>query len=83
MQWSEVRELYPNRWVLVEAAHSRIEGGKQYVDEVVVIRPLNDDREAKKALMKCKGSTFVYHTTNSEIVIEIMRNPLLRVPNAN
>jgi len=83
MQWTEVRELYPERWVMVTAVHSRTEDGKQYVDEVAVIRPLSDDKEAKKVLMQCSGDTFVYHTINSEIVIEVMPNPLLRITHAH
>ena len=83
MQWSEVRERYPDSWVMVTAMHSRTENGKQYVDDVAVVKQLSGDREAKETLMRCKGDTFVYHTVNSEIVIEIMPNPLLRVLNAN
>lgn len=83
MLWSEVRELYPERWVMVTAVESRIENGKQYVDEVAVIRPLLDDRDAKKVLMQCSGDTFVYHTVNPKIVIEIMPNPLLRINHAH
>lgn len=78
MKWSEVRELYPDRWVMVTALDSRVENGKQYVEDVAVVRPLKDDKEAKNTLMQCKGDTFVYHTLNPEIVIEIAPNPHLR-----
>ncbi len=83
MLWSEVRELYPEQWVMVTAVESRIENGKQYVDEVAVIRPLGDDREAKKVLMQSTGDTFAYHTINPEIVIEVLPNPLLRIFHAH
>ena len=83
MLWSEVRELYPNTWVMVSNERSHIEDGKQYVDEVSVIRTLSSSREAKKMLMECSGDTFVYHTLNPEIVIEILPNPLLRINHAN
>lgn len=81
--WSEVRELYPDSWVMVTALQSHIEDNKQYVDEVAVIRTLSDDRDAKKMLMQCSGDTFVYHTINLEIVIELMPNPFLRINHAN
>lgn len=83
MLWSEVRELYPNSWVVVTSEQSHIEDGKQYVDEVSVIRTLRSDRDAKKMLMQCSGETFVYHTINPEIVIEILPNPFLRIHHAN
>jgi hypothetical protein len=36
MQWSEVRKLHPNHWVMVTAVRSRFGNGKQIVDNVVV-----------------------------------------------
>lgn len=83
MLWSKVRELYPNTWVMVSNERSHIKGGKQHVDEVSVIRTLSSSREAKRMLMQCSGNTFVYHTVNPEIVIEILPNPLLRINHAN
>lgn len=83
MLWSDLPELYPERWAMVSAVESRFENGKQYVEEVAVIRPLRDGRDAKRVLMQCTGNTFVYHTINPEIVIEGLPNPLLRTTYAH
>lgn len=72
MKWSEVRNLYPDSWVMVTALHSLVADGKQYVDEVAVIRPIKYHREAKETFMQCAGDTFVYHTANPKIVIDII-----------
>lgn len=36
MKWEEVRRLYPNTWVQLQAIHSYVEEDKKYVDEVAV-----------------------------------------------
>ncbi len=48
MQWSEVRTLFPNSFVLVEDQRSHIENDEWHVDEVAVIRSLHDGKEARK-----------------------------------
>jgi|GEM_PF-4860477 len=42
MQWSEVRSLFPDSFVLVEDQKSHVENGELHVEEVAVIRPLAD-----------------------------------------
>jgi hypothetical protein len=38
MRWSEVRQLFPNQFVLVQALKSHQDGDRLYVDEMAVIR---------------------------------------------
>ena len=54
MLWSEVRELFPNQFVLVQAIKSHQEGNKLYVDEMALIRPIPDAHEATRELLKSK-----------------------------
>jgi len=77
MKWSEVRERFPNQFVLVEELASHIENDSVFVDEVAVVRAIPDD-EATKTLMQCKDKLFVYHTNNDSVVIELRRRPGLR-----
>lgn len=42
MLWSEVRELFPDQFVLVEELKSHYEDDKLHVEEVAVIRPIQD-----------------------------------------
>lgn len=72
MLWQEVRELYPDQFVQVQALNSRIENNKEYVDEVAFIRTIPDKIEATRILVKSKGDNFVYHTSNPAIVMNVV-----------
>lgn len=72
MLWEEVRQLYPNQFVLLQALKSRVEQNHKYVEEVAVIRPIPDEREATQVLVRSKGDTFVYHTSQPEIAMPIV-----------
>ena len=76
--WEEVHRLYPDQFVLVQALSSRIEKDKKYVDEVAFIRAIPDEKEATRVLVRSKGDTFVYHTSNPHIVMTIVSRPIFR-----
>ena len=77
MKWSEVRERFPNQFVLVEELASHVEGDRVLVDDVAVVRAVPEE-EAAKTLMQCRDKMFVYHTYNDSVVIELRRRPGLR-----
>ena len=72
MRWSEVRQLFPNQFVLVQALKSHQDGDRLYVDEMAVIRPIPDPHEATRELLKSTDDRFVYHTGNPELVMEVV-----------
>ncbi|SNS64364.1 hypothetical protein SAMN05446037_101572 [Anaerovirgula multivorans] len=78
MKWQEVRRLYPNQYVVLEELESHIEGNKKYVEDVAIIKPIDDSKEATRELVRSKGKKFVYHTAEDTIVIEIVRSPGVR-----
>lgn len=79
MLWSEVRELYPDQFVLVQELNSHYEGdNKLRVDEVAVVRPVSDPHEAWKALFSAPKGQFVYHTSKPKVVIEVRNAPMIR-----
>lgn len=78
MKWEEVRKAYPGQYVVLTALKYHVEGNKKYVDDMAVVRSIKDPKEATKALVKCKGNTFVYHTDKEEVVMEIVTNPVYR-----
>ncbi|KOA20833.1 hypothetical protein CLHOM_09760 [Clostridium homopropionicum DSM 5847] len=41
------------------------------MDDMAVIKGINDSREATKELVKSKDNTLVYHTGNEEIFVEV------------
>lgn len=69
MLWEEVRELFPDQFVLVEELKSHYEGNRLHVEEVAVIKPIPDPQEALKELFSAKNERFVYHTSNEAITI--------------
>jgi hypothetical protein len=78
MKWQEVRELFPNQFVLVSILEYHEEGNKKIVDEVAPIRSISDE-DANKEFFKVEQGNIVYHTSNEECVIHIRRDPLMRV----
>ncbi|WDM03058.1 hypothetical protein JI721_13960 [Alicyclobacillus cycloheptanicus] len=78
MLWSEVRRIFPDQFVLVEDLKSRIEDGKLFVEEVSLIRPLRDSKETLDALKESKGKRFIYHTSNENIIMNVVVKPMVR-----
>ena len=77
MKWSEIRVLYPNKFVLLRNLKERIDGNYKYIDEVELIDVI-DDKEASDLLVRCKGDRFVYHTSKEVLCMEIVNMPILR-----
>lgn len=48
MRWEEVREQFPNEWVVCEALQLHSEEGYCYIDEVAVIDRYDDSTVAMK-----------------------------------
>lgn len=78
MKWQEVRELFPNQFVLVSILEYREEEERKVVNEVAPIRTVSD-QEATKEFFRAKEGTCVYHTSNEEFIIYIRRDPLMKV----
>lgn len=76
MQWSEARELFPNQFVLFKALDPHFEEDKLYVENVEIIRPIPDPREATRVLVSSKPEyEFVYHTGKERVVMDVMTRP--------
>lgn len=78
MLWTEVRDLFPDQFVLLEELKSHYEDSKLHIEEVAVIKPIQDAQEAMKELFAAKNERFVYHTSNENIVIEVRSKPMIR-----
>lgn len=78
MLWSEVRELFPDQFVLVEELKSYYENDKLHVEEVAVIKPISNPQEAWRELFAAKNERFVYHTSNEAIVVGLRDKPMIR-----
>jgi hypothetical protein len=78
MLWSEVRELFPDQFVLVEELKSHYEDNKLHVEEVAVIKPIPDPQAGWKELFSAKNERFVYHTSSEDIIVEVRNKPMIR-----
>ncbi|MDU5949503.1 MAG: SDR family NAD(P)-dependent oxidoreductase [Paenibacillus macerans] len=59
---SIARTIFPNQYVLLEILDSHTEDNIQYVDDVAIVRAIQNPSEATKELLKCKNNNIVYHT---------------------
>jgi len=71
MKWEEVRKLYPNKFVKLQILEYHMEGNKKYIDDMAVIKVIEDNREATRELVRAKDNTLVYHTANESITLEV------------
>lgn len=71
MKWEEVRKTYPNTFVKLQILTSHLEGNNKIIDDMAVIKSIDDNRTATKELINCSEGTVVYHTGNDNIVIEV------------
>ena len=78
MKWSELRKLYPNKFVLIESISECTNDNYKYISEVKLIKVIEDDKTISELLLMCKFNRFVYHTSKEEVYIEIVKRPILR-----
>lgn len=71
MQWEEVRKIYPDQYVKLQILASRTEGNTKYVDEVALIKAIQDPKEATQELLRSKDGVIVSHTSNEELKVEL------------
>ena len=71
MHWEEVRKIYPDQYVKLQILESHIEDNIKFIDEVALIRAIQDPKEATKELLQSKDGIIVSHTANEELKIEI------------
>ncbi|MBM7573609.1 hypothetical protein [Aquibacillus albus] len=76
MKWSEVRQHFPNRCVLVEALQSKTVDNERVIEEMSVIDDFESGNAAWKVYKKLQAENqnrelYIFHTNNEEIrVIE-------------
>jgi hypothetical protein len=78
LQWQEVRTIYPDQYVLLEILDSHVEDDIQYVEEVALVRAIQDPSEATRELFRCKDNNIIYHTGQENISIELRKSPFYR-----
>ena len=49
-----VRNLYPNKFVKLQVLEYHMEENKKYIDEMAVIKAIEDNKEATRELVRVK-----------------------------
>ena len=71
MNWKEVQKQYPDQWVKLKIKGSSINEGKKMIDDMEVIKTIEDEKKVGRELGSCNVDEIVYHTSREEIFIEI------------
>ena len=71
MKWEEVRKTYPNKFIKLQILEFHLDGKAKIIDDMEVIKVIDDNKSATKELMNCEQGTLVYHTTNEKISVEV------------
>lgn len=78
MQWQEVRELFPNQFVLLSILNYHEEEGKKIITEVAPVRTISD-KDANREFFNVGPQQLVYHTSNEKCIIHLRNDPLVRI----
>jgi hypothetical protein len=78
MTWDEVREQFPGQFVKFEVIKSHIDGNKEYVDEVAIIKVIPDGKQAMKEFVRSGKGQYVYSTNNESVVINLVKHAGIR-----
>lgn len=71
MKWEDVRKAYHNTFVKLQILDSHLEGNNKIIDDMAVIKVIDDNKSTAKELMNCSEGTVVYHTANENITIKV------------
>ncbi|MCT8136856.1 hypothetical protein H1D32_03255 [Anaerobacillus sp. CMMVII] len=82
MKWSEVRQLFPERCVLIEVLKSKTIGRERVIDEMSVIDQFENGNAAWKVYKKLNAENqsrelYIFHTNNEEI--KVIEQPYIGV----
>jgi hypothetical protein len=74
VKWSEVRQHFPERCVLVEALKSETRGKERVIEEMSVIDDFENGNAAWKVYKKLHAENqtrelYIFHTKNEEISV--------------
>ena len=75
MKWEQVRELYPEQWVLVEAVSAYLEKSIRYLEELSVISNFPESTNAWKEYKKLhlaepSREYYIFHTDQKTIEVK-------------
>ncbi len=74
MRWQEVREAYPNQWLIIEAVEAHSEADRRVLDKIAVIETCPDGAAAMQSYRKLhqahpEREYYYVHTSRVELDI--------------
>jgi hypothetical protein len=74
MQWQEIRQLYPQQWLLIEAIKAHSEADQRILDQISVLASFSDSQAALKSYAQFQHEApqrelYVFHTSRETIHI--------------
>ena len=78
MKWKDIREKYPDSWVLFEAVQAHSNEGKRIVDDIAVLDRFTDSDDAMKTYHNIHKKDlgremYVAHTKKQHLEIQEMK----------
>jgi hypothetical protein len=78
MTWSEVRQHFPEQWLLVEATRAHSEANRRILDELAVLDSFPTSKSAMESYLGLhrqmpQRELFVLHTSRENLDIEEIR----------
>ena len=75
MQWHEIRERYPHRWLLVEAIEAHSTEGHRLLDELTVVQEYSSGEAAMRGYLEIHRRSpdrelYVLHTDRERLDID-------------
>lgn len=75
MTWEEVKKMYPNQWVIIEAIEAYTDGNKRIISQITVVENFyNDNNNALLQYLQLhrrhrERELYVVHTSRPELDI--------------
>lgn len=79
MKWKNLRDKYPDSWVLFEAVQAHSTDGKRFIDELAVLDTFKDSDKVIESYRNfhkkdSERELYVAHTKKQSLEIEERRN---------
>lgn len=79
MIWADIRKIYPEQWVLIEALDAKTEGNRRIIEHMDVIGSFADDgdsafqRYTELHKLHKDREYYIYHTSNAVLNIGVKK----------
>ena len=74
MQWTEIRDRYPQQWLLLEAIEAHSEASKRVLEQLSVVSTFSDSTTALRSYLQLhrqapQRELYVFHTSRESLEI--------------